>query len=150
MRGESESFPLGSFSLPPPTPWRLWLPKVLYVWTSQSPVPPSPFAPLSVPMSLSLCLAQSLLSARSARGFLFHLLYLCVCTWSYCRFYSHVCSSLHNRPTSFPCTPFLVSPCVSLSLACPSFPSESSVLSPVNLMPPFFNSTQLDFDCPCF
>ena len=69
------------------------------------------------------------------------LLYLYACTRSYCRFYSHVCS-LHNRPASFPCTPFLVSPSVSLSLACPSFPSELFVLSPVNLMP-LFNSIRL-------
>jgi len=29
--------------------------------------------------------------------------YIYVCTRSYCRFYSCMCSSLHNCPTSFPC-----------------------------------------------
>ena len=149
MRGESESLLLVSFFPPPHSLASLAPvldPKVLYIRTTTR------YPPLRSLLYPSPCLSPCVRPNHSYLpdprvGFLFRfsvclaasvlLLYLYACTRSYCRFYSHVCSSLHNRPTSFPCTPSLVSPRVSLSLACPqnrlSFVSRQSHASLLQL-----------------
>ena len=101
---------------------RLWVEKILHVWTSQlsivPPLPPSalPHAFLSVGLVScppSICSNNSYLPDLRA-GFLFlfsvsspvsPLLYLYVCTRVILSLlFTCVFNSLHNRPTGFPCT----------------------------------------------